>query len=129
VVGGSKNAVVGTSTGARALYAEEATEVWFTDYGFGKLTNGRAWVPLDVTFGEAVSLDEPYHVFLAAYGDAELYTARRTFSGFEVVLCDGDPSTEFSYRIIAKRKGFERARLERAPWADRVVSGLARERR
>src|SRR3954447_17601870 len=33
VTGGSKNAVVGTTSGARALYTEESTEVWFTDYG------------------------------------------------------------------------------------------------
>ena len=42
VVGGTKNAVVGTTTGARALYTEESSEVRFTDYGFGRLQHGRA---------------------------------------------------------------------------------------
>jgi hypothetical protein len=118
VVGGAKNAVVGTSDGARALYTEESTEVWFTDYGFGRLTNGRAYVALDAKFAETVSLDAPYHVFVQPYGDAELYVAQRTATGFEVVRRGGDKRVEFSYRIVARRKGFEGRRLERAPWAD-----------
>ena len=31
---------------------------------------------------------------------------------------DGDPNTEFSYRIVGKRLGYEDHRLERAPWTD-----------
>jgi hypothetical protein len=120
VYNGSKNAVVPTSSGARALYSEEATEVFFTDYGFGKLVNGRAWVPLDATFSETVNLDQPYHVFVEEYGPTEMYVARRTFSGFEVVSRDGDPKAEFSYRIVAKRKGFELDRMARAPWFDHM---------
>ena len=118
VIGGSKNAVVGTSDGARALYTEESTEVWFTDYGFGQLANGRAFVPLDETFAETVSLDAPYHVFVQSYGDAELYVAERTATGFVVHRRGGDKHAEVSYRVVARRKGFERRRLERAPWAD-----------
>ena len=57
VVGGSKNAVVETSSGARALYTEESSEVWFTDYGFGQIEDGRKRVVLDRTFGETVALD------------------------------------------------------------------------
>ena len=120
VVGGSKNAVVGTSSGARALYTEESAEVWFTDYGFAQLHEGVATVPLDATFSETVSADEPYHVFVQPYGKAELYVAQRTPGGFQVALTSGDSSVEFSYRIVARRKGFERARLERAPWADKL---------
>jgi hypothetical protein len=37
--------------------------------------------------------------------------AERTKSSFEVSLRDGDPGTEFSYRLVAKRKGFEEDRL------------------
>ncbi len=118
VVGGSKNAVVGTSDGARALYTEESTEVWFTDYGFGRLENGRAHIALDPKFAETVSVDAPYHVFVQPYGDADVYVARRTTTGFEVVRRAGDKQVEFSYRVVAKRKGFEARRLERAPWAD-----------
>ncbi len=118
VIGGAKNAVVGTSDGARALYTEESTEVWFTDYGFGRLENGRAFIALDPTFAETVSLEGAYHVFVQTYGDADVYVARRTGTGFEVVRRSGDRQVEFSYRVVARRKGFEARRLERAPWAD-----------
>ena len=123
-MGGSKNAVVGTATGARALYTEESTEVWFTDYGFGKLEHGRARVLLDPTFAQTINPDEPYHVFVQPYGRAELYVAERTPLGFEVKLKDGDSDTEFSYRVVAKRKGFEAKRLDRAPWAHQVAAGF-----
>ncbi len=120
VVGGSKNAVVRTPSGAKALYTEESTEVWFTDYGFGRLANGRVRVLLDPSFAQTINPDEPYHVFLQARGRAELYVGESTPLGFEVVLKDGDPNAEFSYRIVAKRLGFEQKRLEPAPWLDRL---------
>ncbi len=117
VIGGTKSAVVRTDSGPRALYTEESSEVWFTDYGFGRLDNtGRARVAVDPTFAETVHLNVPYHVFVQAYGDAELYVGERTSSSFEVVLRDGDQTVEFSYRIVAKRKGFESRRLEAAAW-------------
>ena len=72
VSGGSKNAVVPTSGGARLLYSEEATEVWFTDYGFGQLAGGSVFITIDPLFAETVNLQQPYHVFVQAYGDAEL---------------------------------------------------------
>jgi hypothetical protein len=118
VVGGSKNAVVRTPSGAKALYTEESTEVWFTDYGFGRLTNGKGRILFDPSFAQTINADESYHVFVQPYGRAELYVAERTPLGFTVALKDGDSSAEFSYRIVAKRLGFEGKRLEAAPWAD-----------
>ena len=118
VSGGSKNAVVATDDGARLLYSEEATEVWFADYGFGQLVEGVAIISIDPIFAQTVNLDEPYHVFLQAYGDAELYVTDRTATQFEVHLREGDAAVEFSYRIVGKRLGYEDDRLERAPWAD-----------
>jgi hypothetical protein len=118
VVNGSKNAVVSTPSGSKALYTEESTEVWFTDYGFGELERGRARILLDPAFAQTINPDEPYHVFVQSYGDAELYVRGRTPLGFEVALRAGDPNTEFSYRIVAKRLNFEGKRLEPAPWAD-----------
>ncbi len=70
VVGGTKNAIVGTSDGSRLLYSEESTEVWFTDYGFGILEDGVAIIPIDSMFAQTVNLaDAPYHVFVQVYGD------------------------------------------------------------
>jgi hypothetical protein len=118
VRGGTKNAVVSTSKGARALYSEEASGVYFTDYGFGRLENGRVTIAIDPLFAETVNLDQPYHVFLQAYGEAELYVSRRTPGTFEVRLGRGQENVEFSYRLVGKRRGFEQARLEQAAWAD-----------
>ena len=118
IASGTKNAVVATSNGARLMYTEESSQVWFTDYGFGRLQNGRARITLDSLFAETVNLDEAYHVFVQAYGDAEIFVTNRTRTGFEVKLRAGEPDVEFSYRLVAKRKGFEDKRLERAPWAD-----------
>jgi hypothetical protein len=118
VVGGTKNAVVGSSDGARLLYSEESSGVWFSDYGFGRLTDGAAFIAIDPVFAETVNLDQPYHVFVQPYGDAELYVSRRTPMGFEVCLRAGDANVEFSYRLVAARRGYENTHLERAPWAD-----------
>ncbi len=122
VNGGTKSAVVGTDDGARLLYTEESTEVWFTDYGFGQLEDGLAVIPIEAIFAQTVNLEEPYHVFVQVYGDAEVYVTNRTAAGFEVHLRDGDDAAEFSYRIVGKRLGYEDDRLERAPWDDDLVS-------
>jgi hypothetical protein len=112
VVDGTKSPVVETSQGTRALYSEEATEVWFSDYGFGRLKDGQATVHIDALFAETVNLNQPYHVFVQPYGDAELYVTDRTPASFVVRLRSGDPDVEFSYRIVAKRRGYEATRLE-----------------
>lgn len=128
VLNGTKQAVVATPGGARSLYTEEATEVWFADYGFARLRNGRVRVPLDSTFAQTVNASEPYHVFVQPYGDAELMVRERSASGFLVVLrAGGDRDAEFSFRVVARRRGFERTRLEHAPWVDEVI-GDARAR-
>jgi hypothetical protein len=118
VAGGTKNAVVATAEGARLMYTEEATEVWFNDYGFGTTSNGRVIITIDPTYSQVANFNEPYHVFLQPYGDADLFVINRTPTQFEVVVANGDKEVEFSYRIMAKRLGYETDRLERAPWAD-----------
>ncbi len=118
VAGGTKNAVVPTDDGSRLMYSEESTEVWFSDYGFGQLEGGTAVITIDPIYAQTVNLEEPYHVFLQAYDDADLYVANRTAHGFEVHLREGSDTAEFSYRIVALRLGHEDARMERAPWAD-----------
>jgi len=115
VLSGTKSATVQTDKGNRLLYSEESTQVWFSDYGFGTLQNGVAIILIDPLFAQTVNLQEPYHVFLQAYGDAELYVTDRTPTQFQVRLRAGEPNAEFSYRIVAKRLGYEEHRLEPAP--------------
>jgi hypothetical protein len=118
VVSGTKNAAVHTDSGSRLLYTEESAEVWFTDYGFGQLHEGAATVAIDPLFAQTVNLASPYHVFLQAYGGADVYVSNRTATSFEVHSWAGDANVEFSYRIVARRLGYEDERLRPAPWAD-----------
>jgi hypothetical protein len=112
---GSKSAVVPVDGGARkvALYAVEAPENWFEDYGSGQLSSGSARIDLEPTFAQTVNTDLDYHVFLTPRGECEgLYVTNLTPSGFEVrELHHGSSSIAFDYRIIAKRKNYETVRL------------------
>jgi hypothetical protein len=80
-----------------------------------------ATVSIDPLFAEAANLSEPYHVFVqlndpSAEGVA---VAKKTASSFEVVeLRNGRSNAAFSYRVVAKRRGYERPRLQHAPWAE-----------
>ncbi len=118
VASGTKSAVVPTEDGARLMYSEESTKVWFTDYGFGQLQNGAAIINMDSVFAQTVNLEEDYHVFVQPYGDANLYVYNRSSSGFEVHSSAGESDVKFSYRVVALRLGHEDKRLARAPWAD-----------
>jgi len=54
-----------------------------------------------------------YHVFLTPKGDCKgLYVTNETSSGFEVhELGGGASSIAFDYRIVARRKGYEKIRM------------------
>jgi len=110
---GTKSALVETvSYGKRELYAVESPENWFEDFGEGQLIRGRAIVKLEPIFAETVTTDE-YHVFLTPKADCQgLYVASQSADSFEVKeLQHGQGTIAFDYRIVAKRKGYERARL------------------
>ncbi len=96
------------------LYAVEAAENWFEDAGSGQLTNGVASVVLDQTFGQTVNGELDYHVFLTPNGDCDgLYVTNKTARGFEVrELHGGHSGIAFDYRIMVRRKGFERVRMQ-----------------
>jgi hypothetical protein len=112
---GSKSALVPVDGGSRkvALYAVEAPENWFEDYGSAQLSNGSARIVLEATFAQTVNTDLDYHVFLTPRGECEgLYVTDPTPSGFEVrELHHGSSSVAFDYRIIAKRKNYETIRM------------------
>jgi hypothetical protein len=60
-----------------------------------------------------VSTEDEYHVFLTPKGDCNgLYVATQSASSFEVrELGHGNATIALDYRIVAKRKGYEQARL------------------
>ena len=112
---GSKSAVVPVDEGKRkvALYAVEAPENWFEDFGSGQLSNGAVTIVLDSVYAQTVNTDMEYHVFLTPRGDCEgLYVGAATAGGFEVrELHHGTSNIKFDYRIVARRKGYEKIRL------------------
>ncbi len=111
---GTKSAVVPVS-GARkvALYAVEAPENWFEDFGSDRLSGGVATILLEPTFAETVNTDMEYHVFLTPKGDCKgLFVSNERASSFEVhEMGSGTSNVAFDYRIVAKRKAYESIRL------------------
>jgi hypothetical protein len=112
---GTKSAMVSTEEhGNRLLYAIESPGVWFEDFGTAALADGRAVVAIEPLFAKTVNLRVEYHVFLTPLGDCQgLYVAAKTPTSFEVrELGGGKADVSFDYRIVAKRLGYEDARLE-----------------
>jgi len=96
------------------MYGVSSSENWFEDVGSGQLSGGHVTVALDPTYASTVNTGESYHVFLTPNGDCKgLYIAAKTATGFEVrELGGGVSNISFDYRIVAKRKGYESARME-----------------
>jgi hypothetical protein len=107
-------AVRGPSGSLVRLYCIESPESWFEDFGSAQLSNGVATVQLEPGFAGVVKTDA-YHVFLTPQGESKgwLYVSQKTPSGFTVHEAGGGSSTVvFDYRVVAKRKDIEGARLE-----------------
>jgi hypothetical protein len=113
---GSKSCVVKTSQGPTLLYCQESPENWFEDFGRALLVDGKAHVELDPLFLETVTVDEdnPLNVFLQPQDpDCKGIAAVPGTTEFDAVeLFDGSSNGWFSYRVVAKRKGFEDKRLD-----------------
>jgi hypothetical protein len=121
---GTKSAVVPVNDGSMVkLFAVESTQVWFDDYGSGRLSRGTTKVQLDATFAQTVNTSTDYHVFLTPKGNCKgLYVTNETASGFEVRESgNGTSSVGFDYRIVALRKGYENVRLPVAPLPKQAI--------
>ncbi|MBL8880223.1 MAG: hypothetical protein JNG88_13985 [Phycisphaerales bacterium] len=97
------------------MYAEEATQVMFTDYGRGRLVDGVARIALDAEFGQTVTINDehPMSVFVQLEGDCNgVFVANMSAAGFEVrELQGGRSGAAFSYRVVAQRKLYENLRM------------------
>jgi hypothetical protein len=79
---------------------------------------GAAHIDLDPLFLETVTVNDqhPLKVFVQLNDDCNGVYVQRQATGFQVVeLSGGNSSAHFTYRVLAKRKGYETARLEAAP--------------
>ncbi len=113
---GVKSTIMPTSNGNRVLVCTESPEAWFEDFGEGQLVNGHAHIELDPLFLETVTINSqhPMKVFIQLNDDCNGVFAKRGNTGFDVIeLQKGQSNANFTYRVVAKRKGFEEQRLER----------------
>ncbi len=113
---GSKTAEVKLANGSPVrLFCEEATGVYFVDYGEGQLVNGSAHIPLDPTFLQTVTIDaqHPLMVFVQVEGDCKgAYVTNKTATSFDVrELQGGTSQVSFSYRVVCSRKYYSGLRM------------------
>lgn len=107
---GTKSASVPTSKGNQLLYCQESPEIWFEDFGRGKLVNGKVHIELDEMFLETVFVDEthPMNVFIQEMGQSNGVYVVTGKTGFDVIeKNEGTSNIEFSYRIVAKRLNYQ----------------------
>ena len=122
-VNGSKNCLQETKNyGSRLINAYETAEYYFGDLGFGRINEeGVCYVDIDDMFLECVNTDAQYHVFTQIY-NGKITSIERYKTYF---IVKGEPNTEFSWELKAKRKGYENNRLDTQPInIDTVDSGL-----
>jgi len=114
-VSGTKNAAVKVDNGEyRLLSCQESPELWFEDFGEGQLSNGRTHIELNPLFLQTVTIDNqhPMRVFVQLEGDCKGVYVSKGATGFDVnELQGGTGNVPFSYRVVAKRKGYEDVRL------------------
>ncbi|MEZ4874667.1 MAG: hypothetical protein R2793_04285 [Flavobacteriaceae bacterium] len=100
--------VEGTDGKNKIMFAPEAPEVLFEDYGIGTLSNGNAFITIDPNFSNNIIVDEkhPLKVFIQLEGDCNgVYVTEKTAQGFMVKeLQNGTSNTSFSWHIVANRK-------------------------
>jgi len=114
--GYTKSAIVKTSQGAVKLYCQESPGIWFEDFGEGQLSNGQTHIELDGLFLETVTINErhPMKVFIQLNDDCNGVYVKRGTTGFDVIeLQNGKSDAQFTYRVVAKRRGFENTRMEK----------------
>ncbi|MBT8272006.1 MAG: hypothetical protein KJO25_08180 [Bacteroidia bacterium] len=92
----------------RVMFAPEAPEVLFQDFGVGELVNGQAEITLDPVLSRNIFVDEthPMKVFIQLEGDCNgVYVTNKSVQGFTVKeLQNGTSDVSFSWQIVANRK-------------------------
>jgi hypothetical protein len=84
------------------------------DDGEAQLVNGRAFVKIDAALADVIDLRSSYHVFVTPEGDCKGLYVTKGPDGFIVRELQGGRSTlEFDYRIVAKPREENGARLAR----------------
>ncbi len=99
--------VSGLNSEKITMYAPETPEIFFQDYGSGKLVNGRAHINIDPVFAKNVTINDkhPLRVFVQLEGDCKgVYVTNKTSTGFDVVELNGGTSNvSFQWTITCNR--------------------------
>lgn len=100
--------VEGVDGNKKIMFAPEAPEVLFEDYGVGQLSNGTAFIDIDPNFTHNIIVDNehPLKVFIQLEGDCNgVYVTQKSAEGFMVKeLQNGTSNVSFSWHIVANRK-------------------------
>lgn len=91
----------------KIMFAPEAPEVLFEDYGTGQLTNGTVKIDIDPIFAKNIFVDEkhPLKVFIQLEGDCNgVFVTNKSKNGFTVKeLNSGKSNVKFSWHIVGNR--------------------------
>lgn len=99
--------IKGEGENEHIMFAPEAPEILFQDFGTAKLTNGTAEIKIDPILAKNIVVNEkhPLKVFIQLEGDCNgVYVTNKSQEGFEVKeLQNGTSNISFSYQIVASR--------------------------
>jgi hypothetical protein len=126
--GGPYLRTTGASGTTVTAYCDHATSPQIEDVGEAQLVNGRAFVKIDAALADVIDLRSGYHVFITPDGDSKGLYVTRGPDGFLVREQQGGHSSlEFEYRIVAKPREENGARLARvsdvSPHAEVIGGG------
>lgn len=89
------------------MFAPEAPEILFQDFGKGELINGKAHIDLDPIFAKNIKVDakHPLRVFVQLEGDCNgVYITNKTTNSFDVKeLQNGNSTVAFTWFVTGNR--------------------------
>jgi hypothetical protein len=123
---GTVSTIMETREGRKNLFAPEMPEAYFEDCGEGQLSNGHCRVNLEKLFSDCITVnaEHPLRVFVQLEDDCKGVYVNKDATGFDVYeLQGGKSNARFSWRVLAKWKGYEKLRLPEAPGPLPTVRG------
>mgnify|MGYP001171452496 CR=1 FL=1 len=89
------------------LHCSESPEIYFEDYGEGKLLNGKVRISIDPIFAKNVTVNEkhPLRVFIQLEGNCNgVYVTNKSVNSFDIVeLNNGKSNVSFQWHIVCNR--------------------------
>lgn len=109
-----------TPEGERMLFSMESPQAIVEDFGTGRLAGGRCRVNLDAKLLSGIVADaaNPLMVFITLNDNCNGVYVKTDGTGFDVYeLQNGKSSAQFTWRVVAVRRGYEGMRMPAAPSA------------